>query len=241
MKKVNLGTQDKKKVAILGALLAVAAVVFYINSSDSPAPAGTAPGPVPTVPLVAPRRPAESQTGGPALSRATAGQRTLQEFRPSLKPKKPEDRLPPDSIDPTLRLDILTKLQAVNVEGTHRSIFDFGQAPPPPPTAAAKPKTPVPSPLVTAQAEAAKPAQPPPPPPPTPIPLKFFGFITARNQTAGPKRAFFLEGDEIHVVTEGEVVKRRYKIVRIGVNSVVVEDLDQKNQQTLPLEAAPAG
>ena len=45
-----------------------------------------------------------------------------------------------------------------------------------------------------------------------------------------------MEGDDIHVVREGEVVKNRYKIVRIGVNSVVVEDLQFKSQQTLPLE-----
>jgi hypothetical protein len=62
--------------------------------------------------------------------------------------------------------------------------------------------------------------------------------MNAANQ--GPKRAFFLEGDEIHVVREGDVVKKRYRIVRIGVNSVVVEDTDSHHQSTLPLEEAPA-
>ena len=33
------------------------------------------------------------------------------------------------AITPTLRLDIVAKLQQVNVAGNHRSIFDFGQAP----------------------------------------------------------------------------------------------------------------
>ena len=53
------------------------------------------------------------------------------------------------------------------------------------------------------------------------------------------KRAFFMEGEDIHVVREGDVVKSRYKIVRIGVNSVVVEDMQFKSQQTLPLEEQP--
>jgi hypothetical protein len=57
----------------------------------------------------------------------------------------------------------------------------------------------------------------------------------------GNKRAFFAEGDDIFIATEGELVKKRYRIVRIGVNSVVVEDMQFKNQQTLPLEAQPAG
>jgi hypothetical protein len=44
-----------------------------------------------------------------------------------------------------------------------------------------------------------------------------------------------MDGEDIHVVSEGETVKKRYKIVRIGVNSVVVEDTEFGQQQTLPL------
>jgi len=41
------------------------------------------------------------------------------------------------------------------------------------------------------------------------------------------------------IAAEGDTIKKRYKIVRIGVNSAVVEDTEFKNnnQQTLPLEA----
>jgi hypothetical protein len=37
------------------------------------------------------------------------------------------------------------------------------------------------------------------------------------------------------------VLKKRYRVVKIGVNSVVMEDLETKSEQTLPLEpqAAP--
>ena len=39
---------------------------------------------------------------------------------------------------------------------------------------------------------------------------------------------------------KARLVKRRYKIVRIGVNSVVVEDTQfPGSQQTLPLEEQP--
>jgi hypothetical protein len=158
----------------------------------------------------------------------------LQEFRPSLKPKKPEDRPDPTTVDPTLRLDILAKLNSVTIEGSHRSVFEFGQPPAPPPTKEElNKKPPVPDPMLAAR----PPAAPPGPPPPPPIPLKFFGYVSPAS--AGSKRAFFLEGDDVHVVNEGDLVKRRYKIVRIGVNSVVVEDTQFKNQQTLPLEEQP--
>ena len=33
-----------------------------------------------------------------------------------------------------------------------------------------------------------------------------------------------------------EVIKRRYRVVRIGVNSLVVEDIEFKSEQTLPLQ-----
>jgi hypothetical protein len=178
------------------------------------------------------------------LAKNRRGASNLTEFHPSLKPKKPEERPDPMSVDPTIKLDVLQKLSAVNVESSHRSVFDFSQAPPPP---AAKPdpakkNSAVLNPLLTSiagkQANAA-PTGPPAAPPPPPIPLKFYGYVSALTQAN--KRAFFAEGDDIFIATEGEVVKKRYRIVRIGVNSVVVEDTQFKNQQTLPLEAQPAG
>jgi hypothetical protein len=77
-----------------------------------------------------------------------------------------------------------------------------------------------------------KPPPPAPPPPPPAIPLKFYGFTSYRQ---GVKRAFFMEGEDIFVAAEGDTIKNRYKIIRIGVNSAVVEDINFKNQQTLPL------
>ena len=60
------------------------------------------------------------------------------------------------------------------------------------------------------------------------------GYTTATRQ--GNRRAFFLDGDEILVASEGEVLKKRYRVVRIGVNSVVLEDIEFKAERTLPLE-----
>ena len=227
---------EPKKVAVLVGLLVVAGVVYFMNSGDSstptsgstrvqsqsaaaPAGVGTPPADTP-LPGAGRRRPASAQ------------------FSPSLRPKRGEQRPDPMTIDPTLRLELLAKLQTVSVEGTRRSVFDFGQAPVPKPdpvkTAAVKP---VPNPIVPitpapvdqAKVEPAKPQAPP-------IPLKFYGYVNPAGMNAGPKRAFFMEGEDIFVAREGEVVKRRYKIVRIGVNSAVVEDTQFGSQQTLPLE-----
>jgi hypothetical protein len=136
-------------------------------------------------------------------------------------------------------MEMLARVQAVKVEGTHRNIFEFGQPPAPkqdPVKEAAAPK--VPSPLVeeSKKAEAAaKETTTPEKPQAPPVPLKFYGYVSPSNQPS--KRAFFLEGEDIHVVNEGDLVKRRYKIVRIGVNSVTVEDTQfPGSQQTLPLE-----
>ena len=74
------------------------------------------------------------------------------------------------------------------------------------------------------------PAKPPTPP----IPLKFYGYVN--NARGGTRRAFFLDGDEIFVAGENDLIRNRYKIIRIGVNSAVVEDTTDKHQQTLQLE-----
>ena len=44
-----------------------------------------------------------------------------------------------------------------------------------------------------------------------------------------------MDGDEILIATEGITFKGRYRLVRIGVNSAVVEDIQYKHEQTLPL------
>jgi hypothetical protein len=44
-----------------------------------------------------------------------------------------------------------------------------------------------------------------------------------------------MEGDDIYVAGEGDTIKNRYKIIRIGVNSAVVEDINFKHEQTIPL------
>lgn len=122
-------------------------------------------------------------------------------------------------------------------------MFDWGKAPPPPAPEVAKIQVgPLPPGASKggpgALADKTEPPKPAGPPPAPPIPLKFYGF----SSRSGAKRAFFLDSDnDIAVAAENEVIKNRYKIVRIGVNSVVVEDLTNKNQQTLPLIEELAG
>lgn len=234
---------EPKKLAILALLLAVAGLVYWMNSRED-APAGPAPQAKRATPPPAAGVAPPSPSGGMANPPAIAQQRSVrqpgrgaQEFRPSLKAKRPEERVDPMNVDPTLRLDLLAKVREVRVQGGQRSLFDFSQ-PPPPKTPDVKivpgpPKPPQSKPAETAAAPS-NPSKPPPPP----IPLKFYGYVSQKSQ--GPKRAFFLEGEEIHVAGEGELIKKRYRVVRISVNSVVVEDIQYSNQQTLPLEEQPA-
>ena len=232
---IKLGA-DRKRIFILGGLLVVLIAVWFINSSDSGAPpssSSTATAARPTPPPApggrGPRAPARKTT------KSANNRLSVQEFRPTLKPKDPID---PSRVDPTLRLDILARLRNVKADGGSRSLFEFGTAAP---VAAAKelpkvaPINPLQSAMTTGPVKPPPPTPPPPPPPPPPIPLKFYGYTNTQRQTAGPKRAFFLEGEDIFVAGEGDVVKNRYKIIRIGVNSAVVEDTTNKNQQTLPL------
>ena len=230
-KLAGLGAEPKK-IAILAALVLVAGY-FFISSrtpSDSEVvsqrPAGALP------PLTSPRVPARQVTRS---SRANQPKtvRTAEEFRPTLKPKKEDEQIDPSTIDPTLRLDLLARLQKIPMEGGTRSLFEIGAAP-----AVASVKEPqkivpikpfVGPKLPPTPAEVAK-TEPPPPP----VTLKFYGFVNPTK--TGDKRAFFLDGEDIIVATEWQMIKNRYKIVRIGVNSAVVEDTQFKNHQsTLPL------
>ncbi len=124
------------------------------------------------------------------------------------------------SLDPTLRFDLLKGSEDVTYKGTGRDIF-HSQA-----EAAS-----IPQPLPPGKQP--KPGPPAPPPPP-PIDLKFYGFAGPKG---GPKQIFLSKGDDIFVAREGDIVDRRYKILKVNANSVDVEDVLTNNHQTLPLNA----
>jgi hypothetical protein len=123
-------------------------------------------------------------------------------------------------LDPTLHPEIMRQAEALAYTGTGRNIFSLLSAPPAIPKAIASAR---PAPVNTG---------PPPPPPPPPINLRFYGYAAQRN---GQKQVFLLQGDDIFIASEGEVVDRRYRVGKIGAASVQVEDLPYHNTQTLPL------
>lgn len=137
-------------------------------------------------------------------------------------PRKPW--LITSSLDPSLRFDLL-KQSDQPYEGGKRNIFD------------SHPVVEIPKPdpnFIKKQQEQQQAAQVAPPPPP--IPLKFYGFATQQGQA---KRVFLSSGDDVFVGTEGQVINRRYRIVKVNNASVDIEDILNNNKQTIPL--TPAG
>jgi hypothetical protein len=66
------------------------------------------------------------------------------------------------------------------------------------------------------------------------INLKFFGTATRSN---GVRQAFLLQGDDVFLASQGDIVARKYRIVSISANSIQVEDMANNNTQTLPLQS----
>ena len=227
----NLNARSISFLAVLGLLAAYSVYTNLLSGPDVPeqqsesapranAPAPAIPAPGGTVVPAAPPRP---------RSRS-------EEFHPVLRSKRPEDRIDPMTVDPTLQLDRLAKVQAVNLAGGSRNLFQFGQP------EAAKVEVPKgPEPKVEVVRFVGPKAPPPPPvppppqptPPPPPIPLKYYAYWMARDNNK--KMAVFMDGEEILMAGEGETLKRRYRVVRINPTSVVMEDLEVKKEQTLPL------
>ena len=234
---------EPKKLAVLGGLAAVLIVVYFINRTpDVPQQAASitpsvARNPVPLESLGAKARSAATVTPMPRQGGAPSrrGDAAIQDFKPTLKLP---DGVDVSRIDPALKLNLLAQLQNLPLEGGERSLFEFGAAPKPktptPTVAPVKPITPLPS--SETPETSGVPATPPKPVIP-PIPLKYYGYVSESRAVApgAAKRAFFLDGEDIVVAGENDVIRKRFKIIRIGVNSAVVEDTTNKNQQTLPL------
>jgi hypothetical protein len=65
--------------------------------------------------------------------------------------------------------------------------------------------------------------------------LKYYGFAKPIG-TGESNRGFFLDGDNILIASEGEVVKQKYLIVELTPTSARVEDTELKQGKPLPLE-----
>jgi hypothetical protein len=214
---------------LIGGLVVFAAILFWYNSrSDESigAPAPTTAHPAETAQTA--QSPA-STTG----SRTTAVRRgnNLANDRSRLR-LRPIDATRGD-IDPTLRLDLLSRLKAVKFEPARRSLFEIGAVPPPEAAALAAVKN---RPIIN---PGPVPPQPPPPagPPPVNIPLKYYGFVKPM-ETGEVNRGFFLDGDNVLVASEGQVLKQRYLVVELGPNTAKMEDTQMKEGQSLPVVPA---
>ena len=232
LKPTQVGAEPKK-LAVLGGLLILAGYFYFSNRNAGSA---VSAGPASAVSSPAAQRLA-TRSAGRLRSADSASNGGPREFRPSI-PKSVD----PSGVDPTLHLNELAQLRQVPLEGGARSLFEISAAPPVE-VAGLKDVAPI-KPKDVFVGPKAPPPPPPPPPDPKapPIPLKFYGFVN-QSKAASDKRAFFLDGEDIVIATEGDMIKKRYKIVRIGVNSATVEDTQFKsnNQQTLPLETEVAG
>jgi len=129
-------------------------------------------------------------------------------------------------LNPTLRMEAMLVTESLVYSGSGRNIFSASSVP-----------VDIPKPIVPVRTKPGPPLPPPPPPgppPPPPIDLKFFGTATGAD---GKRAAFLLHGDDVFLAADGDIVQRKYKVISISANSILVEDMANNNRQTLPLLA----
>jgi hypothetical protein len=195
---VNLGIENRKQVIVAASLGVVALVIIaYWFLPSSSTIASTTPVTTATDPhaLVA--------SAGRSGAHRGAGQAAKKER-------------PAQDLDPTLHLQQLTSAEQVKYEGSGRNIF------------ISQPDAVIPIPQGPGVTDKGKPgdknaviqiaAQPAPPP----IPLKFFGFASRPGE---PKKVFLSKDNDVFIAGEGEIVDRRYKVMRISAASVDIQDL----------------
>lgn len=185
---MKIGAEDKKKLYVMLGLLAIG-ILLVVRGFFLPGENSST---------------ATASANEPAAAAVGRNSRT--------------DKTPAQTLDPTLRTDLLKTSEGAEYKGTGRNIFEAQAAPAP----------------IERKIEAKNivPPGPPPPPPPPPIPLKFYGFA---NKPGQPRSIFLAEGEDIFIGHEGDIVNRRYKIVHIGATSVEIEDVMNSNRQSIPL------
>jgi len=131
--------------------------------------------------------------------------------------------------NPSLHWPELDRARKTEYKTNGRNPFST-EAPPPPSVVVARNDT---------HRQPIGPMQAPPPPLPTlPGNLKFFGYGTVPNGTA--RRAFFSDGEDVFIVSEGETLLGRYRIVKVNNNNLEFEEIATGRRNTTPLIEEPA-
>jgi len=108
------------------------------------------------------------------------------------------------------------------------------QAAVPPPEPAAPPPVTAASPA--GGATGVGPSVPEPPPPP-PISFKFIGTVAQSSSPAG-RIAVLSDGKYVYYGREGDIIEGRYRLVKIGEESLQIEHVDGRGRQTLRLSGS---
>src|SRR5581483_2113812 len=127
---------------------------------------------------------------------------------------------------PEVHLDALEAEHPERVGG-ERNLFRFKPKAPPPPPPNQRPAAVAPPPVPTG---------PPPVPPPPPINWKFIGVM---DRGDGQKIAILTDGvgPPMHAA-EGQTVAGRFRVLRIGAESVEMAYLDGRGRQTIRLSGS---
>jgi hypothetical protein len=158
----------------------------------------------------------------PAAPAAPTGSARASRAR-SQAPAAPE----PETLQ-AVKLDVLAaSASREQPSEASRNPFRFKPKPPPPPP---------PRPVVTEpKPDAARPVMPSVPsgpPPLPPIPFKFIGIVTREN---GEKWAVLTDGRVTVHGKDGDIIDGRYKIVKIGLESIELTYADGRGRQTVRL------
>ncbi|MBV9266349.1 MAG: hypothetical protein JO061_09300 [Acidobacteriaceae bacterium] len=219
---MKLGVDPK---VVIGALVVVAALVFWYNSrSDDETSPSTA---------------ARQQVGGqaPLPAARTRARRTRRGEANNVNRGTLEITdvdVTDGRIDPTLRLDMLARLQAVPPAEPSRSLFEIGSSEDAKTAAGLHgPTIPV-NPLPPPRPVTPQPGGSVPGPPVLNIPLRFYGFAhpAAKNEA---NRGLFMDGDNILVAVEGQMLEGKYLVVEMNQTSARLEDVQLRQGQTLPV------
>lgn len=212
---------------IIGGLLALAVVLFLLSNRADDQPANTSMAAASSAPAAA--------NGALGVRKRVRGRRdrvaaaNRDAFRIQTVDPSQGD------INPTLRLDMLAKVQNTPAAAPGRSLFEIAAAPGPTDQQIQKlnpgrimPRSITPASGPQAPVVAAE--------PPLEIPLKYYGYAKGISRTS-KRRGLFLQGDNVVVASEGDLVDHKFLIVSLTPTQAQIEDTTQKRGK--PVQVLP--